>query len=225
MFTTADIVYKHFNERDVEEPALIDALRQAMPVRSFLDVGANYSWYTYAPMVRVILNQAADDLGGRPKYTACDVLDCAQTRAIVDHYNVGNVVGADLEPHDFVACVSTIEHSGISTYKNHDVTAERFNVFDRLVSLARKHLFVTFPFGREGLYENEYANVTPTDLFYFAQQAKAKGLTDVSVAFFYTEFAQGQKPWEEITYEQAKDIPMDKALGCQCVCIFHAKAV
>jgi hypothetical protein len=218
-FEIRDIEYKHFNERDVETPALLSALADDLPnVKSFLDVGAHYSWYSYAPLVRQMLDVHPEP---KPHYMACDVLDCPQTKAIVDEYLISDVKLLDVEA-DFVACVSAIEHSGISTYKEKDYRKERWLVFEALAGSARKHLFVTFPFGREGVYEGQYANITADDLAQFRYTAGAYGLPHVSARFFYTEFAQGQKPWEEIAYESAKDIPMDKVLGTQCVCIFHA---
>lgn len=216
MINESEIVYHHYNERDVEMPALIAAIMLTRPVNSLLDVGAHYSWFTYAGAVRQMVVGT---------YHAVDLIECEKTRAIVDQYLVGNVcdIQLPLPQYDVVACVSAIEHSGISTYQSTSYSVERDRVFERLAELAGRELFMTFPFGLEGLHPGQYANVTKDDLYYWEHVLLAgQGLWTVKCQFFYTEFAQGQKPWREITYEEACKVPMDKQLGTQCVCLYHA---
>lgn len=214
-FSTEDIVYTHYNDRDVETPALLQAVEEAMPLDSLVDVGAHHSCATYAPRLREILRDAF--------YGAVDPYYCEETAKIADMFFRGNVLAIDASSgYDFVACVSSIEHSGITTYKVEDYLLERRQVFAKLVCLTRKRLFISCPFGLPALYEGQYANVTDEDLDEW-EGVTTRVRMKSEARFFYTKFAQGKEPWVEISREEARVVPMDKALGIQCVMIFQAR--
>lgn len=214
-FTVDDIKLQHFNDRDVEVPALCRVVNEALPqIETLLDVGADYSWYTYAGGLRNLLD-------GRT-YHACDIVYDVNTSMLVDKFITGNICDLDLEPYDMVTCISAIEHAGMTTYKVDDWHCERVMMMDKLVRLARNRLFMTFPFGEYGVHENQYANMTENDLAYLTHVAEHSGLAGES-RFFYTEFAQGREPWKEISLSDAAKIPMDKSKGTQCLCLFDAE--
>ncbi|MEK9207242.1 MAG: hypothetical protein AAB922_02090, partial [Patescibacteria group bacterium] len=109
MFDLSSVVYKEWNERDIECPALVGFIT-THPVTTMLDVGAHWSWSYYAPEVRKLV----------ANYDAIDILPDPQTKEIVDKYMVRNVLDLDNVQYDLVACISTIEHAGISTYQVND---------------------------------------------------------------------------------------------------------
>lgn len=64
-------------------------------------------------------------------------MDDQYTREIVDNYYVCNANTYNLEKYDMIVCVSTMEHSGMSTYKS-DHKTEMNLLFQRCIDLANK---------------------------------------------------------------------------------------
>lgn len=206
----SEIAYVNFNERDVEILALKKFVDQvSADVESFIDVGAHWSWSYYAKQIRALLPF--------PKsYTAVDVLYCPQTEEIVDQYIVGNVCELEFSKHDLVACVSTIEHSGITTYQVEDYQAEQDKVLLRLLELANKYLFLSFPFGLDDLYPGQYANITNEQLSRWEEYGASRGF-QVYSQFWFNEFPQGRLCWNLISRAEASLKPMRPERGTQCI--------
>lgn len=222
MINLSDITRLHFNERDVETPAFISFIRSMIAndprISSLLDVGAHYSYATYASRVKELL--------ALRKYTACDILDDPETAKVVDEYVVGNVTQLSLAKHDLVSCISVIEHCGITTYKKDDIELEQHAVFERMTDLAQKGLYLTFPYGAPGMLPNQYSNIHEGMLDKFCEHWKlVKGQSaKIDLQFFYNEFSPHGKPWSELSKEEASKIPLRADLGLvQCVCIFEAR--
>lgn len=221
MIKLSDITRQHFNERDVEVPALMSFIKGTASnthISSILDVGAHYSYATYAPDVRNLLVSQ--------QYTACDILDDPNTASIVDEYLIGNVAELSVPIHDLVTCISVIEHCGITTYKKDDIELEQYSIFDRLTSLAKKALFLTFPYGAPGVFPDQYSNIHEEMLSNFCTKWRnEKGSNaNIELQFFYNEFSPQGKPWSELSKEDASKIPLRVDLGLvQCVCIFGAR--
>lgn len=205
------IEYRHFNERDVEIPALIDFLR-AREGRFFslLDVGAFGSHAYYAPLVKSLFPGSA--------YHGVDIKPDPRTAELLNRYHQGNVLELPLGRYDVVFSVSTIEHCGMTSYKSDDPAAERFQVFCRLRDLAKKYLFLTFPFGLEGEFPGEYANITAAELDRYA--AACPGAA-VKTRFFYNEFPQGREKWVAVDRKKASGVALRADRGVQCVCILE----
>jgi hypothetical protein len=204
------IEYRHFNERDVEIPALMDFLeaRRGRFV-SLLDAGAKYSHAYYATLVRGSFPEVA--------YHGVDLVPDPETVRIVDAYHVGNVADVDLSPYDVVTCISMIEHCGMPSNTCGDAAAERLRVFRRLSSLARRYLFLTFPFGAEGMVPREYANVTRDELDRFVDEAEGRART----SFYYNEFPQGREKWRRLSADEASKVPVRVDRGVQCFCVLE----
>lgn len=211
----SDITKIHMNERDVEAPAVIQFVRglcDLYPGLSLLDVGAHYSHATYAPGLREII--------GDGLYDAIDMLPDEKTAEIVNYYHIADV--NDYLPkmaYGVVTCVSVIEHCGIKGYRSHDIWAERMRVFDKLLSLSSVGTFLTFPFGEDGLYPDEYANFTSWELFEMCWIAR-KQRFDYDLEFWFNEFSPGGHPWQQMTFKDACRVPLDPAKGVRCVCLF-----
>jgi len=210
------IDYKYYNDRDLEEPLVTQfvsraVLQSAWRLNSILDIGGHWSGHTYAPRVR-------EWIGNDCQYDAIDLLvPDEETPKYVDKYIIGNVRQEDLPIYDLVMCISSVEHSGITTYQVEDYQSEQTKVVERCLQLAGKRMILTHPFGEEGLYPGQYANITPEQLDYWIRLAEKGYNLKTSVRFFYNKFCQGKELWYEVDKEFASRVPMDKALGTQCV--------
>lgn len=194
-----------YNERDIEDPALISFVEKHKDIKSVLDVGACYSYATYANKLRALVK----------KYDGIDILPDQETEKILDKYIVDNVKNYN-KKYDLVSCISTIEHAGISTYKTADHVKERRLIFKKLLDLSKKYVFLTFPYGKESFHENEFANITSKDL-----QVFTKMCSKVKTTFYFSEFPQGKIPFVEVEKEFANDVEYKRELGTRCVCIME----
>ena len=200
-----NITYRQWNERDLEHPALIDFIKSHPDIKTALDVGAHYSWYEYAQEVKTLI----------PNYDGVDILPDPKTEAIIDKYWQKNVLDMDGK-YDLVFCISSIEHSGISTYKSDNYRAERMRVFQKIVDLSKKYIFITFPFGQEALHEGEFANVTKEDLTNFINMVHPG---KYETHFYFSESPFVDKiPYTEVDLEFASNVEYKRELGTRCVC-------
>jgi hypothetical protein len=117
------------------------------------------------------------------------------TAAILDNYFVGNAntFQFDLPQYDAVICVSTIEHSGVSTYKG-DPVDERMKLFHRCLELARKHLWISFPIGQLYTVEGQLSVVTGQQLEVWETLCKPY---KTNVRFLQSQGPQAGHPWRE----------------------------
>ena len=219
MINLSEITKQHFNERDVEVPAFLKFLKEsASDCQSLLDVGAYYSYATYAKDARAIFTGKL--------YDACDIRPDSISSEIVDNYFTGNITELQLNSYDLISCISVIEHCGITTYEKQDIAQEQIDVFIRLCSLANKGMYLSFPFGKPGMIVDQYSNISEELLNKFTKIWKGeKGPeAQVSVQFFYNNFAPRGEPWVELDFSAAAQIPIREDLGLvQCVCVFEAR--
>lgn len=202
------VEYKNFNERDVEAPALISMIEKYGP-GSVLDVGAHYSWYTYAPKVRGLVQPG--------KYEALDLAADPQTAEIVDKYHVTDVNNFSGK-FDFVFSVSVIEHVGIKPIRSANVEEMRLAFARAILDMSKSVSFLTFPFGADGCYPGEYMNVTDGELAALESLGVERGFTS-ECQFFYSKFPQGREVWNEVSRGVASAVPLRQDLGCTCVCL------
>ena len=221
LITLDTIQYVHKNERDLEIPAVLKSVSNHIKdIDSLLDVGCHWSWAYYANQLREILQTR--------KYDGIDIIikEDNQTPNILDKYHVGDICSTELPKYDYVACISSIEHCGLSTYKRDDFRAEQHKVFSRLLDVANKYLFLSFPFGLDHVYEGEYANITDLQLLDFTTMAAAQSFIINDLQFYFNEFSPGGEPWQYISWRDAAKKPMIKEKGTQCVGIIEwAKVV
>lgn len=207
MIDLATIQYKHFNERDLEYPALIDFIKIHPDINTALDVGAHYSWYTYASDVKKLV----------PNYDGVDILPDEETKAIVNKYWKMNILDMPNVHYDLVFSISSIEHVGISTYKVNNYQQEQIKVFNKIMDLAKKYVFLTFPFGKEAFHDEEFANITEQQQWNFSKIAYDKRAS-LKRTFYFSEFPQGKKPWREVDIDFASEVEYKQELGTRCVC-------
>jgi hypothetical protein len=204
------VQYLHNNERDLEIPAVLQSVQRNLSrVRSLLDVGAHMSYAYYAPAIRTLLENR--------RYDAVDILADEKTAEIVDNYYQGEVCSLQLGKYDYVACISVLEHSGLTTYKRENVRGEQFKVFTKLLNLSNKHVFLSCPFGMNHIYPDQYANITDHLLEIFEAAALMQGFHVSDLQFYFSEFAPAGEPWVCITRSEASLKPMIRERGTQCV--------
>jgi len=192
MLKTEDFIREfpvvHKTDRDCESPLVVEFLSSRQwHGGSLLDVGAHYSGETYAPMIRCYAT----------RYDGIDIQPAdSSTAALLDNYFVGNAntFQFDLPQYDAVICVSTIEHSGVSTYQG-DPVDERMKLFHRCLDLARKHLFISFPIGQEYTVPGQLSVVTDAQLSVWEGWGRA--YTKCRTRFFQSQGPQAVHPWRE----------------------------
>lgn len=212
MIDVSKIEYVNFNERDIEVPGLISVLNKYKPA-SVLDVGAHYSWYTYANKVKELVPPG--------KYEALDLLEDAKTAEIVDRYHVVDAtkfVLGDRGKFDLVFSVSVIEHVGVNPTKSPEAITMRKNLVESVIKLSDKVAFLTFPYGSDGEYPGQYMNVTEKELASFEAVGASHGFA-AECRFFYNLFPQGREKWVDVSRAGAADVPLKGERGVQCVCL------
>lgn len=213
MFPEFKIEIKHRNERDVEIPILISVVEKNLAeITSLLDVGAHFTEFTYAPALSSLL---ADPR----RYFGIDFNPDPGSERFLDAYIVGNVMNLDGLPLDFVSCVSSLEHYGVKFAISEDWVSKRYAMFRKLCDLTKKFLFVTMPYGKDGMHEKEYANLTDEQLTMFCQIATCMNMVLEEVAFYFNEFPQQGKEWVELNNKEASLIPYDDSKGTRCVAL------
>lgn len=198
-------------DRDAEIPLFLEFLK-FHPVETFLDVGAHYSTYNgYAPDVRKLIK----------RYDGIDIIPDPEATKILDNFYVGNANDYPLMQYDMVACISTIEHAGVSTYKVQDPFVERNKLFLTCLELAKKYLWISFPVGQEYTYPNELSIITDKQLKHWENLISNYKVTE---RFLYTQGAQAGHPWYEHTKrEVALRIPYVDYIGNQSICVLEVE--
>lgn len=211
MIDVSKIEYVNFNERDIEVPALLSFLSEVGEVSSILDVGGNYSWYTYAPKVRKLLPEA--------KYLVVDPILDAETKKIVDEFMVGEAAPLLKEKQfDVVFSISVLEHVGIKPFRSDNPAQNRMDLVASICMASKKGAFLSFPFGLDEEYTGQYGNITYGDLLDFGQFSNRSGFS-FSTQFFFNPFPQGGERWSEVMVEEASCIGLCGDRGVQCVCL------
>ncbi len=211
----------HYNERDVEVPSLLQAINSCPP-ESLLDIGGSYSYATYANKVRQMVKL----------YDVVDPAPCEITSKVVDHYFIASfpegIDSCGLPRYDFISSISVLEHVGVkntlpprgcfepASYEERR-EAYRFDIIYQAYCRTNKMLFLSFPFGAEGIFPGEYMNLTSKDLELIARAFS------FDAHFFFSEFPQWRLPWEEVSLEVASTKPLRPDRGVQCVCILQAQ--
>lgn len=208
----AKIEYINFNERDVEVRALVSMLDRFKPA-SVLDVGAHYSWYTYAHAVRGLIAP-----GG---YEALDLLPDEKTAAIVDCYHVADVreFAPDVtRQFDVTFSISVLEHVGVKPERVPNDRELRQDFVRAMLELTERAAFLTFPFGAGGWCPGECIVVPDEELWAFQTLGLDKGF-ESKCQFFYNPAPQGGGKWGEVSREVASAVPLRLELGCTCVAL------
>lgn len=196
-------------DRDCELPNLSDFLRSKKETfSSFLDVGAHHSAGYYANEVRLLAKT----------YHGLDPSPDESVERIVDKYFVGDFLNINLEPYDFVLCLSTIEHVGMYPVVYPDRIAVRDLFFKKLLSLTKKYLWISFPVGQPYEIKNEMSIIPPDQCERWLDLIKKY---KHNVGFYFSEGPQVGHPWGISTKEQCYSHKYIDSVGNQTLCILE----
>ena len=196
-------------DRDCELPNLSDFLRtKKSTFESFLDVGAHHSAGYYANEVRLLAKT----------YHGLDPSPDESVERIVDKYFAVDFLKVDLEPYDFVLCLSTIEHVGMYPVIYPDRVAVRDLFFNKLLSLTKKYLWISFPVGQPYEIKNEMSIIPPDQCERWLDLIK--GYKN-NVGFYYSEGPQAGHPWGISTKEKCYSQKYVDSIGNQTICIME----
>ena len=196
-------------DRDCELPNLFDFLRKKNGTFfSFLDVGAYYSANYYANEVRLFAKT----------YHALDPKPDKAVERIVDKYFVDDFLKVNLDPYDFVLCLSTIEHVGMYPVVYPDRIAVRDLFFNKLLSLTKKYLWISFPVGQPYEIKNEMSIIPPEQCERWLDLIKGY---KHEVGFYFSQGPQAGYPWETSTKEKCYSQKYVDSIGNQSLCILE----
>ena len=198
-------------DRDCELPNLFDFLRTKKETfSSFLDVGAHHSADYYANEVRLFAKT----------YHGLDPSSDEAVERIVDKYFVGDFLNINLDPYDFVLCLSTIEHVGMYPFVYPDRIAVRDLFFNKLLSLTKKYLWISFPVGQPYEIKNEMSIIPPDQCERWLDLIKGY---KHDVGFYFSEGPQAGHSWEISTKEQCYAQQYIESVGNQTICIMEVE--
>ncbi len=196
-------------DRDAEVPVLLDFVgSKVLQFSTLLDIGSFYSYHTYLNSIRQFA----------PVYDGIDIKDDHISSHTLNNFYLGNANNMILPQYDFVICVSTIEHAGISTYKGNYIK-EQFDLFKKCLELSKKFAFISFPVGQPKYYPDEWATIERKRLEIF------EGLVaqyKVKQRFFYNKGVGEGNPWQEHSdRDLALSIPYQDKIGTQSICVLE----
>lgn len=207
--SNVDFPVRYCNERDVEILLLLNFVdAHSTDIESALDIGCCGS--VYALRISQLV----------PVY---DGIDFAIDQAIVpllDHYFQGDVLTVALEPYDLVSAVSVIEHYGVKQEPSIDFRSKQQELVARAGRLAKKYIFLSFPYGLPGMHENEFANIDEEQLKRFERILEDFRLTET---FYFNDNPTLGSHWAEIVQAVASGIEYVRTLGTRCVCILEGR--
>jgi hypothetical protein len=197
------------SERDIEIPKLFEFLdRHSDEIEEVLDVGCAGSQYL-------------EELKKKGKIVyGVDFIYGEKEDEILEDYTIGDFLDIRFKPYDLVICLSTLEHYGVKQNPDFDYTKLQLLFFKKLVSTAKKFLFVTFPYGVPGGHGGEFQNIPHSLLSMFL---RVLGNAKYKLSFYYNDFPQTGSGWLEISQKEADIIPYYSTIGVQCVCILEVE--
>ena len=196
-----------YNERDVEIPALLKWLDQNdCRYSSVLDVGCALS--AYLPEVRKLVGY----LHG------IDIQYDLKAVPFLDEYIVEDFLYADLPYYDFVYSISTIEHIGVEYLHSKLYREMQIEFFTKIVELAKRSFFVSFPYGEDDLFGGFYYNGNRRLLDDYLKAAKGCKITK---RFISTPNQNDPEGWREIPQELADKATNELSGGVRSICILE----
>jgi hypothetical protein len=209
MIDLTKIEYRYYNNRDIEIPMLMTFLNDFdYGIYSLLDVGAHDSHASYARKVAEFMKE-------RPAYHAIDILPDPITAQIVDGWFTGNFLEFEHEDYDCVISISAIEHAGITTYKAIPM-GERLKIVEKMFTLSKRFVFLTFPFGQPG-GSDQYQNIGPEEFRLYDVAAEGHGFVPLFQEFFFNPFPQEKREWMSVTRAECAAVPYDSRIDQQTV--------
>lgn len=191
------------SERAIEIPKLLEFIKQ-VEGGTLLDVGCRNA--EYIDLIRPFVGH----------YVGLDVQYYENNKLDAFYHN--DFIDDSFNLHfDTIISVSTIEHIGLNPLNQNDLELGHEIFIRKLVDLALKSIFVTFPFGK-GFHENEFRAITGQELESWSNFLPNR----TKVNFYYSDKPNELNPiWQNLSFNAANNIIYDKTKGVQCVCILR----
>ena len=199
-----DFEVKYRNERDVEIPLLLEFIRKHKDIEKALDVGCARSVY---------LEKARELI----KIFDCIDIEADQKASpFLDNYFLGDVIEKDLDIYDLVFAISVIEHYGVKQKPASCPLCSQKDMIKKLASLAKKYLFLSFPYGQPYTEPGEFIVISKDKLEYYLPALKDFNL---KIRYYINDNLQAESKWYEVDQFVADASIYDKKYGIRCVCI------
>lgn len=195
---------KYGTERDVEIPTLFEFLKDKKDIKEALDVGCSHGFYL-------------EELAGLVK--ELHGVDLEKDPDIDKHlkkYFVGDVLNLKMKKYCLVTSLSVVEHYGVKHEVGEDFREKQEALVKRIGELAKRFVYITFPFGVEMIIEGSHTVIDLKQLNRFRRALKGFKIE----LEYYTniEPPEGQA-WYKIGQKEAEKINHDARVGPRCFCI------
>ena len=201
-----DFKNKYKNERDVEIPCLIDFIKAHEDIEKALDVG--YARSEYGHEVAGLIEF----------FDGIDLRRDKKALLYLDDYFLGDFLEVALDPYDFVFSISTIEHYGVKQKPHNCPECQQKKMVKRMAFLARKYIFLSFPYGQLDFIEGDHVVYAFGSL---GELCKSLKEFDLKIRFFFNPDPRSDYKWFECTQIMADGVRHDPKLGVRCICIIE----
>lgn len=193
------------NERDIEIPEMLEFIdKNDGRYGSVLDVGCAYGQYTHE------LGLMCGSLDG------VDILPDEKVRPYLDNFFHEDFLLVDLPKYDFVVSLSVIEHVGLEYLPSKLYKELQLEFFAKIVRLAQRGFWVSFPYGEGILYSGYFLNQNRAMLGGYEYLARG---FKIKKQFYSTSDRRNPALWAEVGQEVADKAINDKAEGVSTICI------
>ncbi len=196
-------------DRDLELPLFAEFLeKNADKISSVLDIGAHYSADYYASNLRKYVQN----------YVALDPNFDKAVAAIADEFIISGFFEANPAPADLVLCLSTLEHFGMYPIKYEDYRFKQECAFTKMVGLAKKFLWISFPVAKTSLIPGEMSPIDEEQLEDFEMLVAGN---KVQTSFYWSDGPQAGFPWHTSTRAQCFAYDYANELGNRAICVME----
>lgn len=195
------------NERDVELPLLRQFLRKnGAFLSSVLDIGP---WEQGSTKICVEEAGYVD---------AIDPVRWPEVEKMVGIYYQENFLLADLPYYDFVVCVSTLEHIGVTPLPTKLYRECQIEAFAKILEIIKRGAFITFPYGEDDFFAGQYYNGNRKLLDDYLKLARN---FKVYKKFISTPDHTDPESWREIPQDLADKATNELSGGVNTICVLE----
>ncbi|HUV42302.1 MAG TPA: hypothetical protein VMY36_00080 [Patescibacteria group bacterium] len=148
-----------------------------------------------------------------------DTIDLVQREALgkmVKNQYVEDFLFFDLPQYDFVVCVSTLEHIGVTPIAMRDCREMELLAVKKMIGLAEKGVFLSFPYGEAILIKAKYNNIDRTMVKEMEKMARG---FKFEKKFLSTATLSDPDSWQEVSQDEADKATNELSGGIKTICI------
>lgn len=196
-------------DRDLEIPNLLDFLTTYKDhMVSLLDIGGHYTAGYYAPQISKMVDF----------YEAMDMIDDPNVHPYVTNFIVDDAVTHEYVDYDTIICCSTIEHIGMYPKIYADEERARLQLFEKIMTHAKKYFWLSFPVGRRFTIPGEMTIINEKEMEKYETLMTGK---ITNIGYFWSDGPQAGKPWIKSDRKKVFNHDYIMPLGNQAICIIE----